>query len=59
LTVTGSGPIVEIFDDRIAITNPGEPVTDMLNKLFGGPPRSRNEAMATLMRRMGICEGGF
>jgi ATP-dependent DNA helicase RecG len=56
MTVTGTGPIVEVFDSRIEISNPGVPVTDMLKKLFGAPPRSRNEHMARLMRRMGICE---
>ena len=24
--VTGAGPMVEIFDDRIEVTNPGEPL---------------------------------
>ena len=56
LTMSGTSPIVEIFDNRVEITNPGVPVTDMLRKLFGAPPRSRNESMAKLMRRMGICE---
>jgi ATP-dependent DNA helicase RecG len=56
MTATGAGPMIEIFDDRIEVTNPGPPVTDMTNKLFGAPPRSRNEALATLMRRMRICE---
>lgn len=56
MTVTGSGPLVEIFDNRVEISNPGAPVTDVLRKLFGAPPRSRNEQMARLMRRMGLCE---
>lgn len=56
MTVSGSGPIVEIYGNRIEISNPGVPVTDMLKKLFGAPPRSRNEHMGRLMRRMGICE---
>ena len=56
MTVTGTGPKVEIFDDRIEVSNPGIPVTDMPKKLFGAPPRSRNEQMGGLMRRMGICE---
>ena len=56
MTATGSGPLVEVFDNRIEISNPGIPVTDMPRKLFGAPPRSRNEHMARLMRRMGICE---
>lgn len=56
MTVTGAGPIIEVYDDRVEISNPGAPVTDMLNKLFGAPPRSRNEMLARLMRRMAICE---
>lgn len=56
MTITGTGPIVEIFSDRVEIGNPGVPVNDMVRKLFGAPPRSRNEQMARLMRRMGMCE---
>jgi len=26
--ITGAGPMVEIFDDRMEITNPGEPLID-------------------------------
>ena len=53
--VTGAGPMVEIFDDRLEITNPGEPLVDT-ERFVDTPPRSRNEALASLMRRMGICE---
>lgn len=53
--VTGTGPMVEIFDDRIEITNPGNPLVDT-QRFLDRPPRSRNEALASLMRRCGICE---
>lgn len=54
-SITGSGPMVEIFDDRMEITNPGLPLVDTA-RMLDNPPRSRNEALASLMRRMGICE---
>ena len=54
-SITGSGPMVEIFDDRMEITNPGLPLVDTA-RMLDSPPRSRNEALASLMRRMGICE---
>jgi predicted HTH transcriptional regulator len=47
--------MVEIFDDRIEITNPGEPLVDT-QRFVDTPPRSRNEALASLMRRFRICE---
>lgn len=53
--ITGSGPTVEIFSDRMEITNPGVPLIDTL-RFIDEPPRSRNEQLAALMRRMTICE---
>ncbi|WMT86688.1 putative DNA binding domain-containing protein [Pelagibacterium sp. 26DY04] len=55
LTITGAGPQIEMFSDRIEITNPGAPLV-MPERMIDLPPRSRNEAMASLMRRMGLCE---
>ena len=55
--VTGAGPMVEIFTDRMEITNPGEPLVDTL-RFIDTPPRSRNEDLAAMMRRMHICEEG-
>lgn len=54
-SVTGAGPMVEIFANRMEITNPGEPLVDTL-RFIDTPPRSRNEGLAALMRRMKICE---
>lgn len=53
--VTGAGPMVEIFDDRIEISNPGNPLVDT-QRFVDTPPKSRNEALASFMRRIGICE---
>ncbi|WP_312936575.1 ATP-binding protein [Stutzerimonas nitrititolerans] len=54
-SVSGAGPMVEIFEDRLEITNPGEPLVDV-DRFLDSPPRSRNEALASFMRRVGICE---
>ena len=54
-SVTGSGVMIEIFSDRIEITNPGVPLVDV-NRFIDSPPKSRNESLASLMRRLNICE---
>ncbi len=53
--ITGSGPMVEIFANRIEITNPGKPLVHT-ERFLDTPPRSRNEALASFMRRIGVCE---
>lgn len=55
LTITGAGPMVEVFDNRIEITNPGAPLIDT-ERLVNDPPRSRNEKLSAIMRRFGFCE---
>ena len=52
---TGVIPMVEIFPGRIEITNPGHPLVDT-QRFLDSPPRSRNEVLASLMRRFRICE---
>ena len=54
-TITGAGPLIELFPDRMEITNPGMPLID-IRRIIDNPPRSRNEQLADLMRRMHICE---
>jgi len=55
MTITGAGPLVEMFTDRLEITNPGQPLVQP-ERFLDFPPRSRNEAFAALMRRMRLCE---
>jgi predicted HTH transcriptional regulator len=55
MTISGAGPQVELFSDRIEITNPGRSLLPP-DRMIDLPPRSRNEMLASLMRRMGICE---
>ena len=55
MTLTGVGPTVELFRNRLEITNPGVPLVET-DRFIDSPPRSRNEALASLLRRMGFCE---
>ncbi len=52
---TGAGVMIELFDDRLEISNPGVPLMNV-DRLLDSPPKSRNEKLASLMRRIGICE---
>ena len=47
--------MIEVFDNRIEIINPGKPLIDTM-RFIDHSPESRNEKMAKLMRRMRICE---
>lgn len=53
--VVGAGPMIEIFSDRMEITNPGLPLVST-ERFLDAPPRSRNEALASFLRRVGVCE---
>ncbi len=52
---TGSSVMIEIFSNRFEVTNPGTPLVDT-ERFLDSPPKSRNEAIASFMRRIGICE---
>lgn len=54
-SISGTGPIIEVFTDRIEVSNPGCPLID-IQRIIDTPPKSRNEKLASLMRRLGICE---
>lgn len=51
----GTSPMIEIFTDRMEITNPGVPLIDK-SRFVDHPPISRNEKLASFMRRIGVCE---
>ncbi|MFZ4702344.1 MAG: ATP-binding protein, partial [Candidatus Methylumidiphilus sp.] len=53
-TQTGTSVMIEIYDDRMEISNPGKPFISP--DRFIDEYQSRNERLAGLMRRLGICE---
>ncbi len=53
--ISGTAPMIEIFTNRMEITNPGLPLVKT-DRFLDSPPKSRNEAIASFMRRIGICE---
>ena len=52
--MTGASPVVEVFSNRVEISNPGEPIVPVERFIDGY--QSRNERLADIMRRFGICE---
>jgi predicted HTH transcriptional regulator len=54
-SLTGTSPMIELFDSRIEISNPGIPLVDT-DRFLDSPPQSRNEALASFLRRIHICE---
>jgi len=54
LTISGASVMIEIYSNRVEISNPGEPVVPVERFIDGY--QSRNERLADLMRRMRICE---
>jgi ATP-dependent DNA helicase RecG len=53
-TLGGTGPVVEIYEDRVEVTNPGNSLIE-LDRIID-ERRSRNEKLASAMRDIGICE---
>lgn len=52
--LTGMSVMVEIYSDRLEFSNPGDPVVPVERFIDGY--QSRNERLADVMRRLGICE---
>lgn len=54
-SIAGHGPLIEIFESRIEITNTGQPLIDT-ERFIDHAPISRNEDVASFMRQVGFCE---
>ena len=53
-SATGASVMIEMYADRVEISNPGTPPISV--ERFIDEFRSRNERLADFMRRLGICE---
>ena len=54
-SIRGTSPMIELFDNRMEITNPGAPLIDPL-RFVDHNAISRNEQMARFMRLLNLCE---
>jgi predicted HTH transcriptional regulator len=54
-TSVGDGPLIEIYKDRLRISNPGKPLISP-DRFIDAPPKSRNEKLAAITKRLGYCE---
>lgn len=52
--VSGAGPVIEIYSDRVEVTNPGNSLIE-IDRIID-ERRSRNEKLAAAMRSLGMCE---
>lgn len=55
MTEDSTDAIVEVFDSRVEMTNPGVLLVDP-KRIVDNPPKARNAKLAELMRRMHFCE---
>jgi ATP-dependent DNA helicase RecG len=53
-TISGAGPVIEVYDDRIEVINPGNSLIER-DRIID-ERRSRNEKLAAAMRELNICE---
>ena len=54
LSIAGTSVMIELYTNRLEISNPGNPIVPIERFIDGY--QSRNERLADLMRRMRICE---
>lgn len=55
LSSSGMNLAIEVFSNRVEITNSGPILVDK-ERLIDAAPKSRNEKVATMMRRIKLCE---
>jgi ATP-dependent DNA helicase RecG len=53
-TVSGAGPVIEIYQDRIEVTNPGNSLIEV-DRIID-ERQSRNQRFAAATREIGLCE---
>lgn len=54
LSMSGAGPTIEIYSNRMEVTNPGNSLISV-DRIID-ERRSRNEKLASSMRMLGLCE---
>lgn len=54
-TGQGERPMVEIYKDKVKISNPGAPLISV-DRFIDSPSKSRNPKLAKFMRDVGFCE---
>ncbi|MDK1716591.1 ATP-binding protein [Dellaglioa algida] len=53
--IHGSRPLVEIYDNRIEISNPGAPIIEP-ERFLDSKPKSRNDELANLLGKLHVVE---
>lgn len=54
-SIEGTGILIELYSDRLETSNPGSPLIST-DRFIDHNPISRNEKLASIMRRFNICE---
>ena len=55
LSITGQGPLVAMYANRIEFSNPGASLIRP-ERVLNAQPKTRNNALAGLLRQMSLCE---